>query len=291
MSLNRDWPARDAICLQCRTALPRDTRCPHGHDRACSPREPAGREALLTEVWGPPPVRTRIAQAARAGGVGGSASLIDACGGCGDVGSLDGWAFVAAIVVFLVVAIAWLVIALIRDRMRRRAAARGAQRLPVAAPTGLVGVIAPAACARDPIDGVACVAFGVELRQGTRTVTLRDGATVGFDVVLDSGERVRVPPGACAIDLRGVRATAPDRRRLDALLGALDPLRATSNDLDPCPHDRVFARTIRPGDRVEVLGPVVAMPDPTAQVGSYRESPRTLLVPDGAPRLRIAGDR
>src|SRR5690606_27384279 len=72
-----------------------------------------------------------------------------------------------------------------------------AQPLPAWPRIGL-GRIVEAGAIEAPGSRLRCAAWAVELTYdgswGTRT-TLRAGASAGFDVVLDGGERVRIPPG------------------------------------------------------------------------------------------------
>lgn len=274
------WPHRTAICLDCRTALPTGHAC----HRVASLDHAAGRDALVTEVWGPEPLRRNLKAAARAGVVGGSsASLFDGCSGCdlGDVG--DGHAVLVLLVAFVAIFVLWIagkyLVAAVRAR-RHRLQARGACRGgPKLARTGVCGTIRANRVAPDPITSKSCVAFAAELRCG-RGVMLRDGATLGFEIVLDSGQRVSIPAGPCAIDVStGVRTRVPA-----AYLAQLDPLRRRTDDFDPFPSDGARVIVLEPGGRVEIRGPLVEQVDPKAESG-FRET-RTILVPDGLPRLR-----
>jgi hypothetical protein len=250
--------------------------------------EADGREALLSEVWGPKSLRTRALQAARAGAIGGgTVSLFDGCGGC-DM-PLDGESFLGMLAVVVIVGVLWFGIKLLRDVLRRRKhllAANGARRRgPQLGPaTGRVGTIISRDVAKPPLGERACVAYSTQL--GLRnTVMLRDAATLGFEVLLDSGEHVRVPAGECVIDM----ARAPHVAAVDDYLRAIDPLRAPGEDFDPFPHDRAQSRILVPGDRVEVLGRLVPIADGGGG-GGYRELAHTVLVPDELPRVRLVNE-
>jgi hypothetical protein len=54
------------------------------------------------------------------------------------------------------------------------------------------------------------------------------------------------------------------------LLFALGYVSDRASDLDPFPANRARSVVIRPGDRVEVLGPLEPRPDPTAPSGLSR---------------------
>jgi hypothetical protein len=291
------WPARSAICLDCRTVLPDGSPCPHGKHRTASLRDPGGRESLLSRVWGSRSLREDVREASRAGGIGGGASLFDRCSGC-DVSDVGGGnALLVLVVVFVAIFVLWLVgrwiiRALHRRRLRRQVRARGAERdLPAAPSTGCIGTIeshGPLLAA--PVDERPCVAYGLAVmhhdgpaRRAPQTM-LRDGATLGFEVVLASGERARIPAGPCTLDLTGARRSRPSSRLAD-YLRAIDPQHGQANDLEPFPCDHVDVATLAPGDRVEILSPITSIADPSVAPASYREA-AGIMVPVGPVRLR-----
>jgi len=237
---------------------------------------------VLDTVWGPKSLRHRLRAAAYAGGAGsGSLSVFDACTGCDIPGT--GEELVVLLVAFLAVALLWFLIRLAidlvrrwRNRLRPYGAVRPGPRFARKAPTGTIA--AGASVASDPITGRPCVAFGVEL-VCSRGVMLRDGATVGFAIELDSGERVEVPPGACVIDVSQAKrlrrpALAEYEADLDPHKGALPLFPAT------------VARhaVLEPGDRVEVHGELEVTADGRANVG-YRDA-ALVLAPAGIACLR-----
>lgn len=293
------WPPRTAICLDCRSALPAGAPCPAGHGRIARLDSDGGREELLTEVWGPRPVRERLRSMARAGAAsGGCGGVLDGCGGCDLVGGDVGEVLIAVAVLFALGAVLWCLVAGVGALVRWwRARPRPAGALlPAAAEpaTGRTGVVlAQAGLAADPLTGSPCVGFAASLEHRSGwlrrpAVMLRDGATLGFDVLLDSGERVRVPAGALRIDRAGARATRVDRMRLALYLGELDPARDRSDDLDPFLSNLMRAVQLRPGDRVELLGALRAQPLAGAAAGGYRDPAAGVLTPVGLPHLRCS---
>src|SRR5580704_13744369 len=101
------WPAREAICLDCRTALPAGKRC----HTVRSLRDPDERDALLDTVWGPKTLRRKLRDATRVGALGGTGAwLFDGCSSCdvADVGSNE--SFVVLVVVFFAIVLLWLII-------------------------------------------------------------------------------------------------------------------------------------------------------------------------------------
>jgi hypothetical protein len=298
----QEWPARGAVCLACRTALPRGELCPGGRAHlATALDDPDGRERLVAEVWGPKSLRRQVTAAARAGTASGTgAGFFDACslGDCATgVAELEGLLVgaVIAVAAFAVWLTTSLVVAVVRW-WRRRPQPRGPRRSlpPLGWPTRRFGtVVATRAERPDPVMGRRAVAFAVELvhRSGwsRRRRILVDAVSLGFDVELDTGERVRVPPGLCLLDLRAARPVFPDEERVEAYLAGLDPLRASASDLDPFLHNVVRHLVIQAGQRVEVRGQLIPVADGGASpVGLYREAAAVLLVPDGGAPAAIS---
>lgn len=285
------WPERTTICLDCRTALPAGNPCPAGAShRVTSLRDREGREQLLDEVWGPKSLRRRIREASSAGMAGSTGgSFLNACSGC-DIGLGDDLGIlIAFILLFAAIALLWFVGSWLVDVWRRRHAmrtARGARKQgALCGPrTEQIGRIVATHSAEDPLTHEPCVAFATVLVQDKRAtpqVMLRDGATLGFEVELDSGERVRIPAGACIIDVpdRDVGTDRLDRYRLE-----LDPQRIRMDDLEPFPCDRIAHVTLRAGQRIEVVSEL--QPVGPGDGGTYRRAPRSVLAPRGIARLR-----
>jgi hypothetical protein len=253
------WPARTRICLDCRTLC--TTTCPAGHLRVVDLWK--GRERLVDAVWGPKAHRPALLAAAPTVKSDSTWSGWDIFG----IFELDWFALFA-----IAGALFWFLGASLVKLFRKRAAlatAQGAVRrgMPLLR-TGQIGYVMGAGEA---------VAFGCELRHAD-TVMLRDGATIGFDVRLDSGELVRVPAGLCAFDM----TNAPAMRDVESYLASIDSWR---RDPDPFHHDDARRVTLEPGDRVELLCEL----DPCAGgTAGYREAATASFVPRGFVRLRRA---
>ena len=306
------WPRHDAVCVDCRTLAFAGKPCDGGpKHRVRALANAAEREELLAEVWGPPSRRRQMKNLSKAGAGGaGGASAIEACGGadCGgcDVasgcegagGGGEALAIIAAIVViaFAIVALYWLIsklIAYIRKR-RQILKANGALKKP-ARPgrrTGMVGLVEDCPTLGSPISGAACVGYATSLATksgpwGAEATMLRDAATIGFTVQLDDGRRVQVPAGPMVLDMRNAEQVSAPAGAVGRYLTAIDPT-ATGDDLLPFPYDKVRERLLRPGDRVEIIGPVEATVDVSAAPTGYRDAAATVLTPAGVPRLRLA---
>lgn len=276
------WPERQAICIGCRQLLGRDGGCPAGHPQTTALTRSESRDKLVSEVWGPPNYRRMVKDAAKAGATG--SGLGSVIGSSCDLGDIDGEFAIVLLVVFAVVGVVWFAAKLIGYLVRRRQhqlRANGAamKLLPAGFSTGRVGRIVSGVMEPSPIDNRDAVAYAIELTQRGRTM-LYDGATVGFEVLLDDNTRVVIPAGTCRIDL----VDAP-KLESEAFLALVDPLRKPDEDFDPFLHDRCVGRTLVIGDKVEVLGQLIA--DAVGGGGGYREAPATVLVPVGVPALRV----
>lgn len=242
------WPVRSLICLDCRTRC--TSRCPVDPSHRVVPLDD---KRLVHEVWGKSRALVVVAPA----------KSDSTWSGWDVLGVLEiGWCGL----VVLVGALLWFLGAATVRLFKRRKALRAAQGARRAGPsllrTGQMGYV---------IGEAGQVAFGVELRH-EGSVMLRDGATIGFAVRLDSGATVRVPAGLCAFDM----TDAPRMRDVEAYL----PLRS---EPDPFHHDDARHVTVEPGDRIEMLCEL----DPIAGgAAGYRDSAVTMFAPRGLVRLR-----
>jgi hypothetical protein len=258
------------------------------------------REAVLEEVWGPPALRRQTKALAKAGGTGGATGGflegLSSCGGC-DAAAVEAEIFLVIVVVGVIfMTLYWIITKTAHWLQVRRhmLKPRGAQKKPLALgpATGLVGVIASGEDhVKAPFSGVKCAAYGVvfRCRQGCRryATTLRQSYTNGFDIETDSGEKIRIPPGRLHLDMIEADFVDNPSVAVDAFLSTIDPKHRHSDDLEIFPHDDVQELVLRPGDSVEVLGPVRDVVDGSAEPTGYRESAATILSPTGIPRLRV----
>lgn len=285
MSTPSTWPARSAICLDCRTVLASPDHCPHGAHRGVSLLDARGRAALVTAVWGSALVGDRDPSPAAEDTGRDRASSWSAWHGF-DVSGFD-IALVLVLGVLLVVAVWKLGRFLMQqvDNRRHQLRARGAPRaLPAPRVSGRIGTVVARDQRFEPLTGQPCVAFGVALSHRRQTM-LRDGTTIGFDIALDSGERVQIPAGLVAIAATRAAQHVHDARIAEYLL-ALDPARRHRAHDDPFVYDDARLTLVRPGDRIELLSPVASIADPAGLPVAYREAAPSLLVPDGAVVLR-----
>ncbi len=290
------------VCIDCRTLLGPNEACDGGKKhRVVGMDNASGRSALLNEVWGPPSVRRRAKQLAKAGGGGlGLGSLFEGCGGgcdgCGGA-SLDGEAIIVIGVILIaivaVVALAWLVLKIIekiREYQNRpkpnggvvRPASLGRRAGPYGTVVGTPTMLAPASSR-------ACVAWALDLRSkrflGT-DLMLRDAETRGFDINLDDGTTARIPQGRIRVEGLHERLARDDVTNLNEFVQTLAPHDDPEDQgLDPFPYDVVEEVIVKPGDRVRIFGEFTREADPHA-AGGYREA-KVLLVPKDVPAVRI----
>ncbi|MDI1445004.1 hypothetical protein [Polyangium sp. 6x1] len=292
---------RVRVCIDCRTLLGPKEACDGGpKHRVTSLETPAGRKALLTEVWGPPSVRRRAKQLAKAGGGGlGAGTLFEGCTGCGDCGTfaLEGeFAVVLAVIALIAmagVALYWIIakiVEAIRAYQNRPRPNGGLTKPPsLRRRAGPSGVVVGQTHMLAPATGKSCVAWALDLRNdrflGT-DLMLHDAETTGFDVKLDDGTTLRVPGGRIRIEGPRERVDRSDAPPVDGFVQTIthqdDP---EDEGLDPFPFDTVDEIVVRPGDRVRIFGEVEREVDPAAP-GGYR-APNAILVPTGVPAIRV----
>ena len=300
------------MCRECRTAYGAGEACDAGDKhRVVSMSHALDREVLITEVWGAPSSRRRVREMAKAGGsgagIGGALEGCNACAcegadlsGCGEAAG-GGGEIMAVIAVIVVAAIAFIaiyyatkwIVGYIRKR-RNRPKPKGALTRPAKAGqrTGYVGRVVADTTLVDPITGRPCVAYGIKLRSNrflSGDITLRDAATIGFDVQLDSGDIVRIPAGRIALNMHGAGKLSDDetiKSSINAHIELIDPHHSKSS-VRAVPWDRAHLRLIELGARVELRGDIARAPDPDAAKGpsGYREAAASILVPSGVPQL------
>jgi hypothetical protein len=282
-----DAPAR--FCLDCRTLLGRDAACDGGRfHRVVSLGTEGGAERVRAQVWGPPDLRKRAADSAKAGTLGAFAQgAVDGCSGCtAGVGtSLEGLALlllgmlVAFVVVGLVLWVAETLYVAIRRRLTRLRPA-GVAGTPPRRRERLRGTIVGGAPISPPVGEGAGVAWGLVARSsdaiGAGDVLLAAGGTDGFSLRLDDGRTLEVPPGRVRVASDGAGWTRVPVPALKDWLAELDG-RADSELHPPLPADRGQAAVLATGDRVEVAADLERV---AADGGAYR---------DGAARLRARG--
>jgi len=291
---------RTSICIDCRTLLAEGERCDAGHrHRVVSLKSPEGRGALLDEVWGPPSVRRRAMQLAKAGGGGLTfGSVFDGCTACdacttgGDLGEfaviVAGIMLIAAVVVVVYYVLIKIIEAI--QAWRNRLKPHGALRRPASVGRGasFMGSVTQAATLNAPASQTPCAAYALDLASRRflgGELMLHDAATAGFEVRLEDGRRVQVPAGR--IRLEGVAGLESGTSTLQSYLQSIDPARGNADDLDPLPFDEVRETRLCKGDRVQIHGTLEPIPDPEAPAGDYRQAAPVIYVPVGVVGVRI----
>ncbi len=274
-----------ALCPLCRRLVAAGAPCTVDGAAVLSITEPAGRDGIVERIWGAAEERARLSalrqqRTSRRMGVGLATAV--ATFGVG-FASLGQPVFCAGLgVVFGAFGAA-------------SAGTRAMRLIPADAappPTGAAvarGRIAEAAEVIALGSRERCVAYAVELHLtgswGVRT-TLRIGATAGFDVVLDGGERVRIRPGALWISGRLPQVDGDDAL-IDDLMHVLDPAHATS-EWPLFPYNVILEQTLVVGDRVEICGAVESRPALDEEARTYRDAAPSVLVHTGLPIVRLA---
>ncbi|MDQ3339803.1 MAG: hypothetical protein M4D80_31980 [Myxococcota bacterium] len=272
-----------AVCPRCRR-LVRPGTCELDHTQALEPAVAAERERMVELTWGMPDHRQALRKSAsqRLGArrmFTGAVTFASATGAV-YIGTADG---LLSLVSGVFMGMFGAALATGRAQVVIPGPALDIPRWPHVG-TGRIVHGEPLA---SPGSGTPCAAWAIELRYdgpwGSRTV-FRAGATLGVDIVLDSGGHVRIPGGALWLDgkfnqLDGEEASVQE------LLREIDP-DAASSDWELFPFNIITEQLVDEGDRVEVLGVVEPRPTQTDDVPLYRDAPASELVHIGLPVMR-----
>lgn len=267
------WPVRSLVCLDCRTL--HAAACPHGHApaRSVAPAAVAGRERLLTQVWGPPKQRKHAAYPGWYRGPMQPPKETELRDG-DDI-----------LMLFLEPVLRWVGRKVGIGRPPRMLLPSGGGPLPAVVRHDVRrGVVrATRGEPKDPFTAEPCVAYDAVLTYGeARAVVLREAATCGFDLELEDGGLIEVPPGECL-----PWALAPVRYSIEATtrVREIDPLGKDVEALPPFPHDQVQVQVLRAGARVEISGPFVPLSRLAEGEVGFRAAPTRVLAPQGTVRL------
>ena len=275
-----------AVCPRCRRLVPSGSPCALDRSEVLELGDPAQRERMVEATWGSAEQREAMQRGAnekfRAKRV--ASGLGTLAGSLGLV-----YAATADTTIALVAGAFGGIMGAAIARARRLILIPGTATPMPQWPRVGFGRIVSGEQIISPASNAPCVAWALELRYqgswGTRT-TLRAGATLGFEVLLEGGERVRVPAGPLWIDGPLAQVDGEDAW-VDALVHAIDPdARASAWQLFQ--FNIIVEQVLHANDRVEVLGPVEPRPITDDTVPLYRESPPTELVHAVMPVVRRA---
>ena len=274
-----------ALCPRCRRLVSPAAPCPLDGATPLDAHTKEARERLVEVMWGPLAERTALqavrlpagSQRLTSGLLGGTMTLMAMVS-----------AHVAPVLAIAAASFSAVACGALRGPRRRVLVPADATALPAFPVVGR-GQIENARPLTAPGSGLQCAAWTIELRHegswGART-TLRAGASAGFDVRLDGGERVRVPAGALWIDGPLSQVDDEDGAIAD-LLRVLDPRGATA-DWPLFPYNVIRESTLPLSGTVEVRGQVASRPLQDLAGLTYREAVPSVLVPVGLPVLRRA---
>ena len=292
-------PARDAICLDCRTLLKSGEACDLGPaHRVASLHNGHGRERLLTEVWGPPDVRRRLKQMAAAGSAGaaGSSLAVPGCeAGCEALTFDPGLAVVvmAAVGVGMLFYYAFTMTLHAVRKHKNRPRPNGAKVLPrmvrISRPNR--GRITAGDDWLRTLSGARVLAHGLRLfrkHSNQSKLMLSDGECAGITLKTEAGGTLYIAPGRIRLEAAAGLAKEASPGAVASYLQALDgDYLEDPEELELFPHDRAEEITLRRGDRLEVLNQLENVADPRSQEGGYREAAASILMPVGVPRIRV----
>ncbi|MCG8416338.1 MAG: hypothetical protein MJE77_00180 [Proteobacteria bacterium] len=320
-------PLRNALCLQCRTALFEGESCAIDSAHSVADMDDVyGREVLVAAVWGPRHVREyNLRSASRA-----QQNLTALASIGAGLGALT-WALLPGVGILPLFgglasgAVLWTC----GNRMlgnRPTAYPVGAEPLPDTTGMGLgrrgevmraevPGTLDDIARATpgdldgiergqrrndhptqgemrlfSPASGTMCMAYAVQLHyQGYwgDRIMFRDAVTAGFEVELDCGRIAYIPAGRVRLVGPMHQQIDVDNLRLDRYIKAFDPRHSAGDAFDPLRFNVVYEQVIVPGDRVELISLFEPVVNARANPTHYREPAPSILAPRGVPILRL----
>jgi hypothetical protein len=293
-----------AVCVSCRTVMPRIAACDCEAGPVVDLRSPRGRALLRRAVWGSNKRQKRLRAIGRAGatglGLGGLAELLE-CGAGGVDGDLGIAVLVVAAAGALFAGVAALV-SYIRTRREEKAVrnalrpygARGAPALASISGGSRARVgVAEGETFRSPLRREECLAFEISLRvdrpdASKADLVWREAGTAGFSVRLDDGELVRIPAGPIRLSRPPASARVSHQEARARLPVAVDEQDVALRNV---PSDAAFEHLIRPGDRVAVVSVLKRREDSGgAQKNGLRAPARMALYPVGTPVVATLDD-
>ncbi len=293
------------FCLECRTLLYSNTVCDGGpKHRVVSVNQPEGAEQLRNEVWGPPSLRRRAREIMKAGGTGLAAdSCLQGadCAGCEGIGDMGeaGAIIIGLIIAFFAAILIWWIVTKIIAAVRKHRARlkpKGALFAPPR-PKGSpkIGVIRSAKGIATPSSGKSVAAYAIQYvasRFAGNAIMMREALTNGFEVLLDSGQLLRVAAGPVRIEdeMEAVEnASYAEGHLAQAIEHAV---RAPEGDQEfpLVPFEVAQTAAVHVGDRVAIFGTVEFIPDDRQanyDGGAFRTA-TAIMVTTGIPIIAPA---
>ena len=294
------------FCLECRTLLYSTSACDGGpRHRVVAVNQPEGAEQLRNEVWGPPSLRRRARELAKAGGTGLAAdSCLQGadCAGCEGIGDLGeaGAIIIGLIIAFFAAILIWWIVTKIIAAVRKHRARlkpKGALFSPPR-PKGSpkIGIIQSAKGIATPSSGKSVAAYAIQYvasRFAGNAIMLREALTNGFEVLLDSGQLLRVAAGPVRIEdeMEAVENASYAEGHLAQAIA--HSVRAEGDEeFSLVPFEVAQTAALHVGDRVSIFGTVEFIPDDRQanyDAGAFRTSTAIMLT-TGIPII-VPADR
>lgn len=273
---------RTAICLSCRTSLAEGELCDLGCQAgSLSHADLKQRELLVNGAWDRgevrfSPVRDPVNYTALkvplvlsvAGGV---LNAIDLVGG-----TIGG--------VFVVVP--WLLVPVLAGRSTRKLFTSQRSK-ELAKNSRHQGVVVASTGLRAPASTRNCVAYSIVLRhKETRSDTLADAYSQGFDVKLADGRLAHIPAGRIRLEGAEEMHFMPSAVDMTGWWREIDPYHAAHDPMPPYPHNQIREQVVVPGQSI-ILQNELRMTTRQHRGADYRDASANVLEPRGVPIIRV----
>ncbi len=150
-----------------------------------------------------------------------------------------------------------------------------------------LGVVIANHVDRAPASGRECLAYSIRLRhKETKSDTLIDSYSTGFDVKLSDDRVAHIPKGRIRIDGDLNMQSLPATTDMTEWWQLVDPLRVPDERMPPYPHNQVDEVVLEAGQHV-VLQNEMMMTTRQHRGADYRDASANVLEPRGVPFIRL----
>jgi hypothetical protein len=138
-----------------------------------------------------------------------------------------------------------------------------------------------------PASGRECLGYSIRLRhKETKSDTLIDSYSAGFDVKLADGRIAHIPKGRIRIEGEQSIESLPASTDMSDWWQLVDPLRVPNERLPPYPHNQVDEIVVTAGRQV-VLQNKMMLTTRQHRGADYRDASANILEPHGVPFIRF----
>ncbi len=149
------------------------------------------------------------------------------------------------------------------------------------------GIVQDASEIEAPASRRTCVAFSIRLTHApTKSDTLIDAYSCGFDVRLADGRVAHIPHGRIRLEGAQNAKSLPPNREMPHWWPLIDPFHHPGEHMSPYPHSEIVEDVLRPGQSI-VLQNQLTMTTRQHRGADYRDASANILEPQGVPHIKL----